>query len=99
MWQNKVGFALVRISGKRAVKIGPRHRADLRLLEIGQWRVAVIEEGLRIELDLARGRCEAARRAVCVRLGMFLAWRVCNGTRTPPGAARNCSKVTPVGAS
>ena len=21
-----------------------------------------------------------------------LAWRVCNGTRTPPGAARNCSK-------
>ena len=52
-------------------QVGPRHRADRRLLEIGQRRVAVVEEGLRIELDLARRRGEAARRAVRVRLGMF----------------------------
>ena len=79
-------------------EVGPRFRTDLRLFEIGQWRVAVIEQGLREELDFARRRGEAARRAACVRRGC-LAWRVCNRTRTPPGAPRSCSSVIPVGAS
>ena len=71
LWQNSVGFALVRTSGKRAARSGARDRADLRLLEVGQRRVAVIEEGFRIELDLARRRGETARIAVRIGLGVF----------------------------
>ena len=71
VWQNSDDFALVRTSGKRAARsgraTGPIGGSD----EIGQRRVAVIEERLRVELDLARRRREAARRAVRVGLGML----------------------------
>ena len=43
----------------------------MRFDEIGQRRVAVLKEGLRIELDLARGCREAAGHAVCVRFGVL----------------------------
>ena len=70
----------------------------LRLVEIGQWRVAVVEEGLGIEFDLAGGRGEAAQLAACVRLSVFgvagLQWHWHTA-----GRGRNFSKVTPVGAS
>jgi len=53
---------------KERGEIGACCRANLWLLENGQRRVAVIEKGLRIEFDLTRGCCKAARRAVHIRL-------------------------------
>src|SRR5262249_47385916 len=45
-------------------QVGPRDGTDFGLREVGQWRVAVIEEGLRIELDLARWCREPGWRPV-----------------------------------
>jgi hypothetical protein len=40
-------------------EVGPRAGTHRRLGELGQRGIAVLEEGLRIELDFARGRGEA----------------------------------------
>ena len=52
-------------------QIRPRHWAGLWLHEIGQGRVAVVEEGLRIEFDLARRRGKASGRAFGVQFRVF----------------------------
>src|SRR5262249_25210888 len=52
-------------------QIGPRHRADPRLVELWQRRVAMLQKGLRVDLDLARGSGKAARCAIGVKLRVF----------------------------
>src|SRR5438105_15737972 len=52
-------------------QVGSRYRADLWLLKLRQRRVALVEKGLRVKLNLARRRRKAARRAVRVRFGIF----------------------------
>ena len=52
-------------------QIRPCDQPDRRLHEVWQWRIALLKEGLRIELDLARRRGETASRPRCVWLGIF----------------------------
>src|SRR5215468_10084187 len=52
-------------------QIGPRDRADPRLVELWQRRVAMLQKCLRIEINLARGGGEPARRASGVKLRVF----------------------------
>ena len=77
-------------------QVGPRPRADERLLELGERRVPVLEQRLGVELDLARRRVEADRRP------RPAAPRTCGsgsrpGARTPSGWSRSSSRESPSG--
>jgi hypothetical protein len=56
--------------GEALREVGPGSGARARFLELGQRRVPVIDQHLRVELDLARGRAEPAGGAA-VQLGVL----------------------------
>ena len=99
VWQNRLGFAQVRIKGKEAVRSGRATRADWRFDKIRQGRIAVIEESLRPEFDFPRRRRKAARVSFRRRSPRACGDCVVSGFRNPAGSARSCSRVMPLGPS